>query len=213
LTDRDDRCNVLDSVYAHSGLERPISLTGKATVDANQYHVRGVVRLETKTSGDIFFEFASSMLFGSRVEDFFCSIVEDTLRIVDRERGQIFVGQAAEEFLVESLAMDFGVRESLALVLGGHPRCGEIDELKIDSRPGGAVVSGRTLGEPFRVEFSEDGSLNQVQWPIPDDPNMGDRLRVEYDWEPTSDGPMGLRQMIIYLEGREWRCKLVSTTG
>ncbi len=85
VTDRDDLCAVLDSVYARTGLETPINFTGKATVDADQYRVRGVFRLETNRSGDIFFEFTSSMLFGNRIEDFFCSIVADTLRIVDRE--------------------------------------------------------------------------------------------------------------------------------
>jgi hypothetical protein len=138
--------------------------------------------------------------------------VNDTLRIVDRERGQIFEGSAAEQFLSEQLAMDFGVGTALALGLGGRRGCDDIDEVILRSGSGVDVVAGRVRGEGFRVEFLPDGGpIRKVLWPVPDDPSMGDRLKVEYDWRPTSEGPMALRQIIIHLEEREWRCKLVST--
>jgi len=206
-----DPCVVLDSSYGGSGFSSPLAFVGKATIDANQYRVRGVVRLETQPPNNVFLEFSSSMLFGNRIEDFFCSVVDDTLRIVDRERGNYFEGAVAEQFLREQLSMDFAIQQTLAFVLGGHPRCARVDELVLDSRPKGGVLSGRTDGRPFRVEFSEDGRVAEVAWPVPADPVVKDRLRVEYEW--AGDGPSGLKRMTIYLEEREWRCKLVATTN
>lgn len=180
-------------------------------VDANQYRVRGVFRLETQPPGSVFIEFSSSMLFGSRIEDFFCSIVDDTLRVVDRERGQLFEGQGAESFLREQLLMDFAIRQTLRLALGGYPDCEEISELEVSTKSDGRVITGRTEGQSFKVEFATDKRLERVLWPIPDDLDIRDRLRVDYEW---ADSPgLGLKRMTILLEEREWRCKLVVTTN
>ena len=102
-------CAQFDSFYAHSGFEAPLTITGKATVNANQYQIRGIIRAEFHPFGDVYMDFSSSVLFGSQIEDFFLSLVSDTLRIVDRERGQIYEGEQAAEFLREALAMDFDV--------------------------------------------------------------------------------------------------------
>jgi len=206
-----DDCALLDSSFTLSGFTKPLVFAGKATIDANQYRVRGVVRLETEPPGSVYIEFSSSMLFGSRIEDFFCSIVDDTLRIIDRERGQFFEGESAERFLREQLLMDFAIRQTLKLALGGYPDCTEISELEINARSDGRVITGRTEGQSFRVEFAPDERLERILWPIPDDPDIRDRLRVDYEW---ADGPGAvLKRMTIFLEKREWRCKLIAVTS
>ncbi len=181
-------------------------------MDANQYHVRGILRFETTASGDVFLEFTSSFLLGSRLEDFFCSLLGDTLRIVDRERGRMLEGLAAEEFLRDELSMDFGVRQALLLALGGRPRCEDIDHVEVRGDSGGRVVSGRVGDESFRTEFDSEHRVGQVDWPVPGDRTLKDRLRVDYEWKVSDGGRAELKRMVIRLEEREWRCKLVSTT-
>ncbi|MCK5406563.1 MAG: hypothetical protein KAJ37_03875, partial [Candidatus Krumholzibacteria bacterium] len=107
----------------------------------------------------------------------------------------------------EQLSMDFSIQRTLALVLGGHPPCGRVDELDVKSRSGGDALTGRTDGRPFRVEFLPDGRVEEVLWPVPDDSAVKDRVRVAYQWGA------GLKRMTIYLEEREWRCKLIATTN
>jgi hypothetical protein len=105
--------------------------------------------------------------------------------------------------------MDFAIQQTLALVLGGHPHCGEVDELNVKSRPAGDVISGQANGRPFRVAFLPDGRVDEALWPVPDDTAIEDRVRAEYEW--GRGGSSGLKRMTIYLEEREWRCKLVAT--
>jgi hypothetical protein len=201
-------CAVLDSSYGRSGFVDPLTFVGKATIDANQYRVRGVVRVETQPPNNVYLEFNSSLLFGNRIEDFFCSVVDDTLRIVDRERGRYFEGEVAEQFLRDQLSMDFSIQRTLSLILGGHPACENVDEL--NAKSGGSSLTGRTGGRPFMVKFLPDGRVDEVVWPVPDDPAIKDQVRVEYDWGEA--GSAGLKRMTIHLEEREWRCKLSATT-
>jgi hypothetical protein len=202
----------MDSCSQRSGFGEPVVFVGKATVDANQYHVRGVVRVETTAAGDVFLEFSSSFLLGSRVEDFFCSVLGDTLRIVDRERGRVLEGAAAEQFLREELAMDFSVREALGLALGGRPDCSRIDGVEVRSSSAGRVVSGRAWEKPFRIEFAPDHRVGRAVWPVPGDSELEDRLRIDYEWASGPDGAPLLTRLVIHMEEREWRCKIVSTT-
>lgn len=206
------QCALMDSLFANAGLQEALTFVGKAQVNANQYQVRGVVQLETDSDGDVYFEFRSSMLFGNRIEDFFCSIVDDTLRIVDRERGRIFEGRDADRVLAEDLGMDFDIRRALELALGGHPECSEIRELAIKPGATGQALSGRLDRGTFRVDFSPTGRIDRSEWPVPGDVAQDDRLRVEYEWNAESGAAVPLERMVIHLEKREWRCKLTSTT-
>lgn len=206
-------CAVLDSCYRHSGFDEPLTFVGKVTVDANQYQVRGVVRCETNAAGDIFIEFSSTFLLGSRVEDFFCSVTGDTLRIVDRERGRLLEGPKAEAFLRDELAMDFAVREALRLALGSRPDCDHIDAVEVKNSATGQAVSGRAWLRPFRLDFSSDRRVARAVWPVPGDADLKDELRVDYEWKRGDDGASRLSRLTIHLEEREWRCKLVSTTS
>jgi hypothetical protein len=204
-------CAVMDSLYEDCGFGDSLMFVGKATVDANQYQVRGVVRLETDSAGNVYFEFRNSLLFGSRVEDFFVSLVDDTLRIMDRERGRLFVGRDAEQVLAEDLGMEFDVRQALDLVLGGHAACAEISDLEINP-DGGGEIRGHVEGSGFRVDFEPSGRIERAEWPVPGDASMDDRLLVDYEWKYNSHKVLRLDRVVIHLQEREWRCKLASTS-
>lgn len=204
-------CAQLDSVYAHSGFERALTVTGKATIDANQYQIRGIIRAEFYPSGDVSFDFSSSVLFGSQIEDFFFSLAADTLRIVDRERGHLYQDDEALEFLRETLGMDFDVASALRLAAGGKPPCDEIETLRTRAGSHGDVrFDGRYQGESFAVRFSGPGGrLDGGEWAVRGDDGRKDRLRTEYRWADSAEPR--LRQLVLRLDAREWRCKITAT--
>ena len=213
--DRSSACAMLDSLYSTSGFEAPIRMAGKATIDANQQRIRGKFTLHAKPSGDVVLEFTSSLLFGSRREDFLFSLVDDTLRVLDRERGMYYEGDDAEEFVKHSLEMEFGVRDALVLALGKHPPCESMERIDYKAGSGGEVrFSGRTANGSFRVVFAaQDKRLQQVIWPVALDHGTMDHLEVEYRWSADDSGRPRLEGVTMRLEKREWRCRLHSASG
>lgn len=202
-------CAVLDSLLASSGLGSPVSIAGHATVDANQFRMRGKILLEASGAGHIVFEFTSTVLFGQAREDFVFSLSSDTLLIVDRERGAVYEGEEAVRFLAESLEADFDVPQALSFAFGGRPPCSELSEIRCGARASGAVsCEGDRFGKPFRAVFGEKGGrLEEVEWPVRSDRYGGDRLRVQYEW--TADGGVdSLSGVVLSLEVRGWRCKI-----
>ncbi len=208
--DAPDRCALLDSLFGSSGFGTPVVVEGKATVDANDYHMRGKIRLDARAPGDVVFEFASSILFGNRREDFLLSLHADTVRIIDRERGAYYEGSEAEEFLAESMGTDFGVPTMLFLALGGHPSCDELSDVRITTgRDGNVVCTGKHLGERFRVVFEGRGpKLKSAVWPVRSERYRDDRLEIDYRWEDGDGGAPVLKEIVMWLEIREWRCKI-----
>jgi hypothetical protein len=181
-------------------------------VDANQFRMRGQILLESRSAGDIVFEFTSTVLFGHDREDFVFSLVSDTLRIIDRERAAYFEGEDAVRFLAESLEADFDVPQTLELAFGSHPPCGELSEVRYDVESSGEVVCrGTRFDKPFRAVFGrEHGRLEEVDWPVRSVRYGGDRLHVDYEWR-TGGGGQTLSGVVLWLEEREWRCKIRSS--
>lgn len=210
-----DKCALLDSLFDSSGFEAPVLVEGKATVDANDYHMRGKIRLDAGAPGEVVFEFASTILFGNQREDFVFSVHEDTLRIVDRERGAYYEGLEAEEFLAESMETDFDVAAMMFLALGGHPPCDELTDVSIKvAGDGGFVCTGRHLGDAFRLDFEGRGPrLRTAEWPVRSDRYRDDRLRIDYSWEDAGGERPVLKEIVIWLEMREWRCKIQAGSG
>lgn len=205
-------CAVFDSLYQASGFESPLAIGGKATIDANQNRIRGKIHVDVESPDQIVFEFTSSILFGSKREDFVFSLVQDTLRIIDRERGAYYEGEEAEEVLRESLEADFPVASVLTLALGGHPDCDQLDELNYKLGSDGKVVfSGKQSGRPFRVAFAAGNrKLEEISWPVFSRDGGSDQLEVEYRWETAAEGG-GLREVVMSLESKQWRCKIRSS--
>ncbi len=210
-----DKCVLLDSLFDSSGFERPVLVEGKATVDANDYHMRGKIRLDASAPGEVVFEFASSILFGNQREDFVFSVHEDTVRIIDRERGAYYEGLEAEEFLAESMETDFSVPAMMFLALGGHPPCDELTGVSIKTAAdGGFVCSGKHLGDAFRLNFEGRGPrIHSATWPVRSQRYRDDRLEIDYRWEDDGGGRSVLKEIVIWLEMREWRCKIQAGSG
>jgi hypothetical protein len=178
---------------------------GQATVDANQYRMRGKIRLDARAPGQMALEFTSTILFGHEREDFVFSLAGDTLRVIDRERGAYHEGDDAREFLAQSLTGDLDLSQGFLLTLGGHPPCGDLSHVRIEtSRDGRIVCAGERLGEDFRAVFGDGRRLETVVWPVRSEEYGTDRLRAEYEW----DGGARLVGLVLSLEKREWRCKI-----
>jgi hypothetical protein len=207
-------CAVLDSFYDNSGFTASLSLSGKATVDANQYRLRGKINVDRDPSGDVLIEFVSTILFGAKREDFLLSLAADTLRIVDRERGRYYEGDAAEDLLRESFDAAVDIKSLIRLALGEPPDCGPMNDVGVHSGSGGAFVfSGRLSEEPFRIVFAgERGRIDEVLWPVRLEDHGMDRLKIVYDWEENAPRRPWLREIVITVEGREWRCRITAAS-
>ncbi|UCH84570.1 MAG: hypothetical protein JSW50_02425 [Candidatus Latescibacterota bacterium] len=205
-------CAVFDSLYEGSGFAPRLTIQGKATIDANQNRIRGKIQVDVDSPRHIVFEFTSSILFGSKREDFVFSLVDDTLRIIDRERGEFYEGEEAEAVLRESLEADFAVPAALALALGGHPGCDELDDLDYKLGSGGKLeFSGKHRGRSFRVVFGAGHRrIDDVSWPV-FSRDGADQLEVDYRWESDAKGVVRLSEVIMHVESRRWRCKIRSS--
>lgn len=208
-----ETCATLDSLYAAGGFARSVSITGHATVDANQYKVRGKVRVDARAPGNAVIEFTSTVLFGHAREDLVFSSAGDTVRIVDRERGAYYEGDEAESFLARSLDTDLDVRWMLRLVLGGRPACEELSDIGFRTPSDGATVcEGTHAGREFRVVFGADCLLRSVEWPVWSRARGPDRLRATYEWVRDGSARPALRSVVLTLEKREWRCRIKSSS-
>lgn len=208
-------CVVLDSLFNSSGFETPVLVEGKATVDANDYHMGGKIRLDARAPGEVVFEFASTILFGNQREDFVFSVHEDTVRIIDRERGAYYEGLEAEEFLAESMETDFSVPAMMFLALGGHPPCDELTDVDIKmASDGGIVCTGKHLGDGFKLTFAGQGPrLKSSVWPVRSEGSRDDRLEIDYRWGDDGGGRPVLKEIVIWLDVRQWRCKIRAGTS
>jgi len=210
LYDRTQTCDTFDSLYSQAGFEAPLRLVGSARVDAEQHQLRGKVDLQIDGS-TVFLAFASTILFGASREDFFFSLVGDTLRIVDRERAQYYEADDAEAFLSETFGMGSGSRTALGLAMGRPPECSAIDDLEMKLGRGGEVrFEGKVAGASFKVEFGDDRRLRRLEWPLKLE-DGDDRLDVSYDWQ-QKDGRWRLREITMWLADREWRC-IITASG
>ena len=205
-------CESLDSLLAGAGFERRVRVAGRATIDADEQRVQGKFILQANAEKDVTFEFTSTMLFGSQREDFVFSLVRDTLRVIDRERGSYYEGERAEQFLQSSLEMEFAVANALHLMLGGRPACDVLANIETGSgSEGDLTVRGKSEGESFRLVFAPGSRLlTEAVWPIRVGGERKDRLKITYRWSGPKDDP-GLDEVVMRLEGRQWRCRLVGS--
>jgi hypothetical protein len=205
-----DPCVTLDSLYASSGFESPLSMTGRITFDVEQYRIRGQFTLTADADGEMGFDFSSSVMFGSRHEDISMSMVGGIIRVLDRERGLYYEGEEVNEKLREMLGLNLEVSEIISLVLGALPPCGDLQDKKINlSRSGEVVFTSQLSHRDVRIVFdAERRAIRKFKWPLAFDSGKATPLDVDYTWEQVGGEGRELRRLVLYVPEKGWRIKL-----
>ncbi len=203
---------LLDSLYGTSGFEIPVGMIGKATFDVEQYRVRGQFALSARRGGEVVFEFSSGSLFGSAREDVFFSLIRDTVRVVDRERGRYYEGEEIDALIGEALGGSIDTRKLVSLLLGTPPRADEMTDLRMSLTSSGDIVfSANAPGGKARIAFSAGARrLREIRWPVALEGAAMGELRAVYAWGSRAEEYSVLKEMVLLIEDRGWRVKLVS---
>jgi len=173
-------------------------MKGRATFDVEQYRVRGRFELRVDDDGAAVLEFSGATLLGGHREEIVVSVLDDTLRVLDRERGRFYEGNEVERLIREETRVPGDWTRALLRVLGEARVC---PAERLETRPDG--LEGVGPDGPFRLKW-RGGHLESAVWP---DPAPGetfrDRLEVDYDWTPQ-----GLSRLEARLPARGWRVRL-----
>lgn len=200
-------CEIVDSILTGPGWRLPVDMSGRVMFDVKQYRVQGRFQLKAPGDGNLTFEFTGTMAMGGHHEDVVVSFYDDTLRVLDRERGRFYEGEEAHALVSEGLDVDWDVGELLRRIMGRPPACSRLSSVSVSRRgEAGSRLEGRIDGERFRVDIA-GRRVTEASWPVMAGDEADDRLRVTYDW-PT--GPAGapdesFDELVAFLEGRRWR--------
>jgi hypothetical protein len=198
----DAACAALDSVLVSAGPARPYSMSGDAVVDVEQFRFRGHFRLDASADGDAVIELGGSTLFGGHREDVVVSLVDDTLRVFDRERGHFYEGEDLDALIWDATRARADWARVVGEMLASPTRCDPIDALTRDEDG----VRGRNQRGSFRLVV-ESGRLSRATWPNPiHDATFDDKLDVRYLWQRTR-----LSEVTGSLPARGWRVRLTDT--
>ena len=179
-------------------MPRPLAASGDALLDVEQYRFRGHANVDVSSGGDASVELSGSSLFGGHREDVAVSLADDTLRVLDRERGRYYEGAALDDLLWEGTE----ARANWVLVverLFALPGSGRgIETLTVDEN--GARGSGPD--GPVRLDI-DGGRLRRAVWPNPiASATYDDRLEAEYRWNGNR-----LEELTAILPERGWRVR------
>lgn len=195
-----DACAAVESLLAVAGPPRPRTMAGHALLDVEQFRFRGRFRLDVTAGGDATIEFDGSTLFGGHREDVVVSLVDDTLRVFDRERGRFYEGTALDELIWDGTRARADWARVMAGVLSTPRRCGEMTGVVLDE----GRVQGLEDGDPIRVVLTQQGRVGGATWPNPIvGGTFDDRLEVRYDWRNNA-----VVEITANLPVRGWRLRL-----
>lgn len=186
-----------DSLLA-AAVPRPLAASGDALLDVEQYRFRGHVNVDIDKAGDASIELSGSSLFGGHREDVAVSLADDTLRVLDRERGRFYEGASLDELLWEGTEAraDWTLVVERMLALPGSGQ--GLETLAVDEDG----ARGATADGTVRLDL-ERGRLKKAVWPNPvASATFDDRLEVEYAWEAER-----LREITAILPERGWRVR------
>lgn len=202
-------CRALDSLFAASGWREPVAMRGKLTLDVKQYRVRGRFELSATAQGDLTLEITSTTALGGHREDLVLSFYDDTLRVLDRERGQYYEGEEVDGLVSDGVGVEWDLAGVLRQVTVRAARCDRFESVSSSPRSHGCEVKGKFDGEDFSLDFAE-GRIQEANWPAVLGGRPDDHLRITYGWEPAAEGGARLDELVIFLEERRWRAKLIS---
>jgi len=195
-------CRALDSLLANGGLRGAPPMRGRATIDVNEYRVRGRFVLTVSEGGDVLFEFTSNAVGAGR-EDAVVSLFADTLRVLDRERGAYHEGTAVDDLVAEAAGFGVDAAEVMRRVVGVAPPCDRLSALRIEGSAEAPAVSARLDGGGVTVRFG-DGRLRSSEWPAPfAGTARSERLAVSYRWAGAAPA-----EITVLVVGLRWRIRL-----
>ena len=174
-----------------------IESSGRATIDVNQYRVRGQYRLTIHANGNVTLEFFGTTALGGHREDIVLSLHDGTVHLLDRERGGYYHGTAVDSVAEAGAEMRVDVAAVMSLLAGTPPECARMS----DVNAGPDEIRGRLDARSFRL-VSRGGRLVEARWPAPVSRERMS-LVVEYEWE---DG--GLSRLTVSVPEMRWRVRL-----
>jgi hypothetical protein len=184
-------------------------MRGKLTLDVKQYRVRGRFELSTTARGYLTLEITSTTALGGHREDMVLSFYEDTLRVLDRERGHFYEGEEVNGVVSDGIGVYWDLAGVLRLIMVRAAGCDRFESVSTSPSGGGREVAGRFDGEEFRLNFAK-GRILEAYWPAVLGGRPDDRLRITYRWVPAAGGEARLTELVVFLEERRWRVKLKS---
>lgn len=195
-----EACAALDSLWASGGPTRPLSMSGHARLDVEQFRFRGRFRLQQTDGGGAAIEFSGSTLFGGHREDLVVSLTDDTLRVFDRERGRFYEGTMLDDLIWDGTRTRADWAVVVAEVFMVTRPCHGMSEVVFDEDG----VRGLEGGQPFHIELTGERRIDRATWPDPiREGTFDDRLEIDYDW---SEGV--LQGITASLPARGWRVRL-----
>jgi len=199
-------CHRVDSLLSGCGWAEPFEMNGRMTMDVEQYRVQGRFELDWDGQGGFTLRFTGTMLLGGRREDVVVALRDDTLRVLDRERGRYYEGKEVDALVEEGTELEWDLAEGIGRVTARPMDCGRLQRVSLREGPDGGV-SGRSDGAPFEVTLA-GGYVREAVWPVMVAGRADDRMKVTYDWAERRGGGRELRELVVFLEGRRWRVKL-----
>lgn len=194
-----EACAALDSMLARGLPALPWRCAGHATFDVADYRVRGRYKLSVEGRDAIVFQFEGTMLLGGHREDVALSLTDDTLRVLDRERGAFYAGPEVDELIRKGTGVDGDWVDAVRSVAGFSPRCSD----RLEMRSDGEHTSGLIDGGAY-VLATDGVRLLEASWPDPTaSRTFTDRLEVRYDWDAGR-----LAGITVTLPRRGWRIRL-----
>jgi hypothetical protein len=181
-------------------------MKGRITMDVEQYRVQGRFELDWEGRGELTLRFAGTMLFGGHREEIVVALRDDTLRVLDRERGRYYEGREVDALVREGTELEWDLAEGIGRVTARAVDCDRLQQVSVRDGPDGAL-SGRIDGAPFEVAF-DGGDIREAVWPVIVQGRADDRMKVTYRWDERAGGDRELRELVVFLEGRRWRVKL-----
>lgn len=191
-------CTAFAAQLSRTGLSEMTS-RGRVTIDVNQYRVRGRYFLLID-DGTVTFEFHSTGIAGGGVEDVVVALAGDTLRVLDRERGEYYEGDEVEKLVAESSDVPVTAAEVVRRVAALPPACQRLAGLETADTGSKGLLDGMS----FEVSVS-GGRITSAKWETPF-PDGDDRLEVTYRWDGNR-----LSGMTIFAPAQRWRVKLDAT--
>lgn len=187
---------MVDSVLVPSA-PRGVELSGRTTVDVNEYRVRGRFHFKIDDAGNFVLEFSSTSAMGGHREDVVVSWWADTLRVLDRERGAFYQGAEVNGLAADGLDLPVDVTAIVQRVLA-DVTCASVSRVR--TTPHG--VEGRTGGGRFSARI-EEMRIVSADWPAPLGSKRGhERLRVDYRYRNGV-----LSGLVVRIPGPRWRVR------